>query len=55
MDGFERAVYYARVIEIPTLAWPDYDAEFFELELDPQVELTTQERASGTRREVEDK
>jgi hypothetical protein len=44
-DASERAFYYARVIEIPTPAWPAYDAKYFDLELDPKVELTTQERA----------
>jgi hypothetical protein len=44
-DASERAFYYARVIEIPTPAWPAYDAKYFGLELDPKVELTTEERA----------
>ena len=44
-DAGEGAFYYARVIEIPTPAWPAYDTKFFDLELDSQVEMTTQERA----------
>jgi hypothetical protein len=41
----ERAFYYARVIEIPTPRWAAYDAKYFDLKLDPNVNLTTQERA----------
>jgi hypothetical protein len=44
-DAGERAFYYARLIEIPTPTWQAYDTKFFDLKLDPQVELTTQERA----------
>jgi hypothetical protein len=41
----ERAVYYARVIEIPTPRWVAYDAKFYGLDLPEEVEMTTQERA----------
>ncbi len=41
----ERAVYYARVIEIPTPRWTAYDAKRFGIEIPKDVEMTTQERA----------
>jgi len=44
-DPAERAFYYGRVIEIPTPKWTAYDKTYFDIELDPQVKLTTQERA----------
>jgi hypothetical protein len=44
-DPAERAFYYARVIEIPTPAWTAYDAKYFDIELEDQVEMTVQERA----------
>ena len=44
-DADEAAVYYARVIQIPTPRWTGYDAAFYALENVPQdVPLTTQER-----------
>ncbi len=40
-----RAVYYVRVLEIPTPTWQAYDAEFYGIEMPPQVPLSHQERA----------
>jgi hypothetical protein len=40
-----RAVYYARVIEIPTPRWTCYDAVRFGVTMDPKVPMITTERA----------
>lgn len=44
-DPAERAFYYARVIEIPTPRWTDYDAVRFGVTMGSEVPMTTQERA----------
>jgi hypothetical protein len=44
-DPAEHAFYYARVIEIPTPRWTAYDSRRFGVSMDPDVPMTTQERA----------
>jgi len=44
-DASLRAVYYVRVIEIPTPRWTAYDAKYFGVEAPDGVPMTTQERA----------
>ena len=47
-DPAQRAFYYARVLEIPTPRWTNYDEAFFgkdEVGLTPEVPRTLQERA----------
>jgi hypothetical protein len=44
-DASLRAVYYVRVIEIPTPRWTAYDAKYFGVEAPEGVPMTTQERA----------
>jgi hypothetical protein len=39
------AVYYARVLEIPTPTWQAYDAQFYGVTMEKQVPLSHQERA----------
>jgi hypothetical protein len=41
----EQAFYYVRVLEIPTPRWTCYDAKRFNVKMDPEVPMTTQERA----------
>ena len=44
-DPGQRAVYYARVIEIPTPRWTAYEAVRFGIKMPGEVPMTTQERA----------
>jgi hypothetical protein len=44
-DARQPAVYYARVIEIPTPRWTAYEARRFGITLPPEVPMITQERA----------
>ncbi|MGI9220524.1 MAG: DUF3604 domain-containing protein [Woeseiaceae bacterium] len=44
-DPDQRAVYYARVLEIPTPRWTAYEAMRFGIEMSDDVPMTTQERA----------
>jgi hypothetical protein len=44
-DPKRRAVYYARVIEIPTPRWTAYDAKRFGVKMADEVPMITQERA----------
>ncbi len=41
----ERAVYYARVLQIPTPRWTVYDAKFYQQELPQDLPLIIEERA----------
>jgi hypothetical protein len=44
-DPRQRAVYYVRVLEIPTPRWSTYDAARFGNKLPPEAPRTTRERA----------
>ena len=44
-DRSLRAVYYVRVLEIPTPRWTTYDAKRFNVKMPKEVPTTTQERA----------
>jgi hypothetical protein len=41
----DQAFYYVRGIEIPTPRWTAYDAKRFDISMDEEVPMTTQERA----------
>ena len=43
-DPALRAMYYVRVLEIPTPRWTTYDAKYFNLKLDPEIPRVNQER-----------
>lgn len=44
-DPEQRAFYYARVIQIPTPRWTEYDAKYFGATIDPRAPKTIQDRA----------
>jgi len=44
-DADDHAVYYARVLEIPTPTWQAFDAKYFGIKMPEQVPLSHQERA----------
>jgi hypothetical protein len=44
-DPKQRAVYYARILEIPTPRWTAYDAKRFGLKVSSDIPMITQERA----------
>ena len=44
-DPSLRAVYYARVLEIPTPRWTAYEAKRYGVKMSPEVEMIGQERA----------
>ena len=44
-DPALRAVYYVRVLEIPTPRWTAYDAVRYKVKMPKKVRMITQERA----------
>jgi hypothetical protein len=43
-DNAEQAIYYLRVLEIPTPRWTAYDQKRFNITMGPEVPMTLQER-----------
>ncbi len=44
-DSKQPAVYYLRVLEIPTPRWTAYEARYYDLDVDETIPMTIQERA----------
>jgi hypothetical protein len=44
-DASRSSIYYARVLEVPTPRWAAYDVVKYNIEVGPEVQLITQERA----------